>query len=58
MLLRYGGLGVVVINVPWYLEPPQVQEVFCGARYAGYRGGLLSLRILLRILQKILHQPG
>jgi hypothetical protein len=28
MLLRYGGPGVVVINVPWYLEPPQVQEVF------------------------------
>jgi hypothetical protein len=25
-LLRYGGPGLVVINVPWYLEQPRLEE--------------------------------
>jgi hypothetical protein len=25
-LLRYGGSRVVVINVPWYLQEPHIQE--------------------------------
>jgi hypothetical protein len=25
-LLRYGGSRIVVINVPWYLEEPRVEE--------------------------------
>jgi hypothetical protein len=25
-LLRYGGSRVVVINVPWYLEEPHIEE--------------------------------
>jgi len=25
-LLRYGGSRVVVINIPWYLEEPQIEQ--------------------------------
>jgi 23S rRNA A2030 N6-methylase RlmJ len=25
-LLRYGGSGLVVMNAPWYLEEPRIEE--------------------------------
>jgi hypothetical protein len=37
-LLRYGGSQLIVVNVPWYLQEPRIEEAMAEERRETYFG--------------------